>query len=261
MKNYYRILEVEELCDSEDIRRSYRRLAMKFHPDLNQGSPAAERVFKEIAEAYGVLGDPEKRRQYDLSLQSGNAASFHQQDILRGLFVKPEFFHTLRAVLSEFRKAGLRHDQNFFKKSFFGGKGGAVASIALFFASLGSLRLLGPAAGRVGQKLLKAAPLLVAAGGAVKKILGNRKLPDEAAPRPSEKNITFQIFLTPREFAAGKTIHVYSQSREHQRLRVNIPPGSQPGQKLRLVSHGRAGQGDLFLLLLKKPESDDTAAA
>ena len=254
MKNYYRILEVEEYCDGEDIRHSYRRLAMKFHPDRNQGSPAAERIFKEIAEAYGVLGDPEKRRQYDLSLQSGNAADFHQEDILRGLFSKPEFLHTLRAMFSEFKKAGLGHDQNFIKKSFFGSKSGAIATNAL--------RLLKPA-GRVGHKLfkVKAAPFLAAAGEAMKKALRNRKSPHEEAPVPAEKDITFRIFLTAREFAVGKIIHVYSQSREHKRLRVSIPPGSRPGQKLRLVGHGRAGQGDLFLLLIKKPQNDGAPSA
>jgi len=260
MKNYYRILEVAADSDSEAIRHSYRRLAMKFHPDRNQGNPAAERIFKEIAEAYGVLGDPEKRRQYDLSLKSGgsagSSADFRQEDILHGLFAKPEFFQTLRTVFSEFKKAGLRHDSNFIKKSFFGGKGGAVATGALFFASLGGLRLFG-SAGRAGHKLLKAAPLLVAAGGAVKKILQSKKpsKPEEKAP-PPKKDITLQIFLTATEFAAGKTIHVYSQSQEHQRLRVNIPAGCRPGQKLRLAGHGHAGQGDLFLLLLKKPQSD-----
>jgi DnaJ-class molecular chaperone len=246
-------------CDSEDIRRSYRRLAMKFHPDLNQGKPAAEDNFKEISEAYGVLGDPEKRRQYDLSLQSGNAAAFRQEEILQGLFVKPEFFYTLRAVFQQFKKAGLRHDQNFVKKSFFGGKGVAVTAITLFFASLGGLRLLGPA-GRVGYKLLKAAPFLVAAGGAMKKILQSGKTPDKAAAMPPKKDITFQVFLTTKEFATGKTIHVYSQSPEHKRLRVNIPPGCQPGQKLRLTGHGRTGRGDLFLLLLKKPQTGSAPA-
>ena len=261
MKNYYRILEVAAESDSEDIRRSYRRLAMKFHPDRNQGSPAAERIFKEIAEAYGVLGDPEKRREYDLSLKSGTAADFRQEDILNGLFAKPEFFRTLRAVFSEFKKAGLRHDQTFIKKSFFDGKkAGAVATGALLFTSLGGLRFLEPA-GRAGQKLLKAAPLLVAAGGAVKKILQSQKSPTEEESSTPEKDITFQIFLTAAEFAVGKTIHVYSQSRQHQRLRVNIPPGSRPGQKLRLAGHGRAGQGDLFLLLLKKPQSDGAPVA
>ena len=256
MKNYYHILEVAEDCDGEAIRHSYRRLAMKFHPDRNQGSPAAERIFKEIAEAYGVLGDPEKRRQYDLSRQSGDATDFRQEDILRGLFAKPEFFQTLRAVFREFKKAGLGHDQNFIKKSLFGGKGGAIVTGALFFATLGGMRLLGPA-GRAGQKLLKAAPLLVAAGGAVKKILGGKKSPEPSGKvPPPEKDITFQIFLTAKEFAAGKIVHVYSQSRQHQRLRVCIPPGTKPGQRLRLIGHGRAGQGDLFLLLLKKPQSD-----
>ncbi|MDR3090463.1 MAG: DnaJ domain-containing protein [Desulfobulbaceae bacterium] len=257
MKNYYRILEVDENCDSEEIRHGYRRLAMKFHPDRNQGSPAAERIFLEIAEAYGVLGDPQKRHQYDATMKSGGVfTAFRQEDILRGLFSKPEFRQTLRSVLQEFQKAGLRHDPNFVKKSFFGGKGGAVISGFFLFASIGGLKLLGPA-GRAGHRLLKAAPLLVTAGAAVKNLIASKK--DPAAPedvQPPEKNVTFRIVLTDLEFAVGKTIHVYSQSVEHKRLKVNIPPGSKPGQKLRLRGHGRAGKGDLFLLLVMKPQTD-----
>jgi len=259
MKDYYRLLEVEKDCDAEEIRRSYRRLAMKFHPDRNQGSPAAERIFKEIAEAYGVLGDPEKRREYDLGMRSGGAfAAFRQEDILKGLFSKPEFRQTLRAVFNEFRKAGLGHDQNFVKKSFFDGKGGAIAASLLLAASHGGRRLFGFA----GRRLLQAAPVLAAAaGGAVRKILDSAKPPPDNTPPVEKKDITFRIFLTAKEFATGKTIHVYSQSREHKRLRINIPPGSRPGQKLRLVGHGHAGKGDLFLLLLRKPPNTGAQSA
>jgi len=254
MKNYYRILEVDERCDGEEIRRNYRRLAMKFHPDRNQGNPAAERIFKEIAEAYGVLGDAEKRREYDAAIKSGGSSTgFQQEDILRGLFVKPEFRQTLRAVFNEFRKAGLGHDQNFVKNIFFSGKGGAIAAGLLLAASHGGRRLFGFA----GRRLLQAAPVLAAAaGGAVKKILDSAKSSPGNTAATGKKDITFRIFLTAKEFAIGKTIHVYSQARERQRLRIDIPPGSRPGQKLRLVGHGRAGQGDLFLLLMQKPQSD-----
>lgn len=259
MKDYYRILEVAQDCDTEEMRRSYRRLAMKFHPDRNQGSPAAERIFKEIAEAYGVLGDPEKRREYDAAMKSGGSTAFQQEDILRGLFSRPEFRQTLRAVFNEFRKAGLRHDPNFVEKSFFGGKGGAIAANLLLAASRGGRRLFGFA----GRRLLQAAPVLAAAaGGTVRKILDSAKPPPENIPPPEKKDITFRIFLTAKEFAAGKTIHVYSQSRDHKRLRINIPPGSRPGQKLRLVGHGHAGKGDLLLLLLlRKPQTDGAQSA
>ena len=62
MKDYYNILEVERGCSQDDIKKAYRKLAIKYHPDKN---PDGDSKFKEIAEAYGVLGDAEKRKGYD----------------------------------------------------------------------------------------------------------------------------------------------------------------------------------------------------
>jgi molecular chaperone DnaJ len=64
-RDYYEILSVEKTVDAEEIKRSYRRLAMKYHPDRNPGDAEAEVKFKECAEAYEVLSDPEKRKVYD----------------------------------------------------------------------------------------------------------------------------------------------------------------------------------------------------
>lgn len=64
-KDYYKLLGVDRKASSEDIRKSYRKLARKFHPDVNPGNKQAEEKFKEINEAYDVLSDAEKRRRYD----------------------------------------------------------------------------------------------------------------------------------------------------------------------------------------------------
>lgn len=64
-RDYYEILSVERTADGETIKRSYRKLAMKYHPDRNPGDEEAERSFKECAEAYEVLSDPQKRQRYD----------------------------------------------------------------------------------------------------------------------------------------------------------------------------------------------------
>jgi molecular chaperone DnaJ len=64
-KDYYEVLGVSKEASDEDIKKAYRKLAMEYHPDRNGGDKEAEEKFKEAAEAYGVLGDPEKRPRYD----------------------------------------------------------------------------------------------------------------------------------------------------------------------------------------------------
>lgn len=64
-RDYYEILEVAKTATAEEIKKSYRKVALKYHPDRNQGDKAAEEKFKEAAEAYEVLSDPQKRAQYD----------------------------------------------------------------------------------------------------------------------------------------------------------------------------------------------------
>lgn len=64
-KDFYKILGVPQDADAAEIKKTYRKLARKLHPDTNAGDPQAEQKFKEIGEAYAVLSDPEKRKEYD----------------------------------------------------------------------------------------------------------------------------------------------------------------------------------------------------
>ncbi len=64
-RDYYEVLGVEKAASADDIKRAYRKLALKYHPDRNPGDAEAEKKFKEAAEAYEVLSDPEKRQRYD----------------------------------------------------------------------------------------------------------------------------------------------------------------------------------------------------
>lgn len=75
-KDYYKVLGVTKQASQEDIKKAYRKLAVKYHPDKNKGDKAAEDKFKEISEANNVLSDPEKRRQYD---ELGSNWSRYQQ--------------------------------------------------------------------------------------------------------------------------------------------------------------------------------------
>ena len=70
-RDYYEVLGVERGADDASIKKAYRQLAKKYHPDMNPGDAEAEKKFKEASEAYAVLSDPDKRRQYD---QFGHAA-------------------------------------------------------------------------------------------------------------------------------------------------------------------------------------------
>ena len=70
-RDYYEVLGVEKTADDSAIKSAYRKLAKKYHPDMNPGDKTAEAKFKEASEAYAVLSDPDKRRQYD---QFGHAA-------------------------------------------------------------------------------------------------------------------------------------------------------------------------------------------
>lgn len=93
--DYYRILGVTEQADEEQVKQAYRKLAKKYHPDLNPGNPEAEAKFKDIVEAYETLGDVKKRKGYDLERKkagerngSGNRQAAKAPDINMGNFTK-----------------------------------------------------------------------------------------------------------------------------------------------------------------------------
>ena len=69
--DYYELLGVEKTSENDEIKKAYKKLALKFHPDRNKDDPEAETKFKKIAEAYGTLSDPNKRKLYDLTGTSG----------------------------------------------------------------------------------------------------------------------------------------------------------------------------------------------
>jgi curved DNA-binding protein len=83
-KDYYTTLGVGKNASDEEIKRAYRKLAMKYHPDRNPNKKEAEERFKEINEAYAVLSDKEKRKQYDTFGAEGFHQRFTQEDIFRG---------------------------------------------------------------------------------------------------------------------------------------------------------------------------------
>jgi curved DNA-binding protein len=81
--DYYKILGVEKNAGTEEIKKTYRKLALKYHPDRNPNNPVAEEKFKKLSEAYAVLSDPEKRKQYDNFGSDQFSQKFSREDIFR----------------------------------------------------------------------------------------------------------------------------------------------------------------------------------
>lgn len=82
-EDYYKILGVEKTADVSEIKKAYRKLALKYHPDKTKGDKPLEEKFKKISEAYAVLSDPEKRNQYDTYGSADFQQRFSQEDIFR----------------------------------------------------------------------------------------------------------------------------------------------------------------------------------
>ena len=262
MKDYYQILEVTQKSAEDEIRKNYRRLAMQYHPDRNPDNPGAEEKFKEIAEAYGVLTDPVKRRQYDAArsmgadrYQTGATGGFNysQEDILHDLFQDPRFQHLFQGLLQEFQRRGFRASQQFVQKSFFGNRGGLFFGGLFFFGSLAGPTLL-----KAGRKSLSGKKsLLYSLGRAVGSLLpGRRNIRSIEHTGARLQETTYTAYLNAEEFQHGKIIELFTNGPDGQeRLKVTIPPGSTAGQKLRLRGKGvpgPEGRGDLFLDLQKK---------
>lgn len=95
-RDYYEVLGIEKTADTDTIKRAYRKLAKKYHPDTNKEDPQAEEKFKEATEAYAILSDPEKRKQYDqFGFEQQNPDGSYQEyhfdesdmdDILKNMF-------------------------------------------------------------------------------------------------------------------------------------------------------------------------------
>ncbi len=84
MANYYEVLGVSKGATDDEIKKSYRKLALQYHPDRNQGNKQAEDKFKSISEAYAVLSDAEKRKKYDTYGDAGFHQHYSTEDIFRG---------------------------------------------------------------------------------------------------------------------------------------------------------------------------------
>lgn len=127
-KDYYKILEIDKNASESDIKKAYRKLAKKYHPDLNPNDPKAQEKFKEVNEAYEVLGDADKKQKYDTFGSSYDFAGGQHFDPSQFGFGGGHYTYT----------TGNAGDFSDFFNMFFGGAGGSGFNINDLFRGKGS---------------------------------------------------------------------------------------------------------------------------
>lgn len=238
--NYYQELNVNKDASEQEIKASYRKLAFEYHPDRNKGEQAADKM-KAVNEAYAVLSDPDKRRQYDMFYQQyGDGArnyfrqNFSDQDIFRGSDIQQIFEEMARGF-------GLRGFEDIFKDFYGQGyqtfefkQAGRTGRGFVFNSQWGGFQ-----SGQRSQGVM---------GKMAQKIL--RKLTGLYLPQQGD-NLHDEIVLQPEFAFQGGPFAYYHRSRE-KKLVVQIPKGVRDGQLIRLNGMGEegthgAGPGNLLL--------------
>jgi curved DNA-binding protein len=125
MKDYYKILSVSKTASEAEIKKAYRKKALEFHPDRNKDKPHAEEKFKELNEAYAVLSNKEKRRQYDMYGSEQFHKRFSQEDIFRDFDINDIFQNmgSNRSARGQSRR-GFSSEADPFEEFFGGQRGG-----------------------------------------------------------------------------------------------------------------------------------------
>lgn len=282
-KDYYKILGVSKSASAEEIKKAYRKMAMKYHPDHTKGDKAAEEKFKQISEAYAVLSDKDKRQQYDTFGSTGFHQRYSQEDIFRGF--------DFGDIFKEFGFGGM---------NFGGGRGGTRFS---FGGDPFGGRARQPAQTK-GSDLVYELPLTLqeVAAGANKSIkfehkgrtenisvkipkgmLSGKKLrvagkgePNPYGGQPGDLFIQSKVLPDPvfatkdhdltvtREILLSESIlgtNLSIPTLDNRELNLTIPPGTKHKTKMRLSGHGLphmkgSQKGDLFVMIhVKIPKS------
>lgn len=249
-KDYYALLGVAEDADPLQIKNAYRELALRYHPDRNRDQPEAVERMKAINEAYAVLANPAKRREYDgLRRRFGEAATsrFRHTHTPEDLFRQSDIFRIFEEMT---RAYGLRGHEEIFREFYGPGfrsyevrRPGFRARGFVFTGRPGGRGRRAPGAGPGGGPV---------GGGGLERLA--RYLLGRAAglqlPREG-RDLVDGIGLTPRQAAEGGP-YAYLLRPHNRRLVVKVPPGVREGQMIRLAGLGQPGaaggrDGDLFL--------------
>ncbi|MEA2470889.1 MAG: curved DNA-binding protein [Thermoleophilaceae bacterium] len=276
-QDYYEALEVPRDASADDIRRAYRRLARKYHPDLNK-DPGAEDRFKQVSEAYEVLRDPDKRARYDRlganwkagqdvsdtggfeGFSGGNGfGDVHVEFGGDGEF--SDFFEELFGRRAG-RGAATGRGGGFEGFSMRGGDHEAVLELTLEEAAAGGKRRISlgdgrdfevqiPRGVRDGQRIRLAGQGSAGAGGGpAGDLLLRVRLKPHPRFRVQGRDLYVDLPVSPWEAALGAEVPVPTLDGS---ARVRVPAGSSSGRRLRLRGQGLPGTngsaGDLFAVL------------
>ena len=275
-KDYYSILKVSQSSSQEEIKKSFRNLALELHPDHNPNDPESEEKFKEVTEAYGVLSDPPKKQEYDrfrADYQAGRATGssnfqYSQEDIFSSMFRGENTREIFEELNREFNRSGFRSGNSFFQSLFFGGAVGGLGRI---------LRFIPGPIGKIGMGL-KLAQVVGSSLYALHKMNQQKQSPSGSTSAPpvsdnpvmeslkgvfgkKEPNLDmdFYISIAPLEALKGSRKKIsYQVSGKTEQLMVRIPPNFPSGGKLRIRDKGKIQdekRGDLILSIHIDPKA------
>jgi len=264
-KDYYKILGVERKASEDEIKKAYRRLALKYHPDRNQNDHNAEDKFKEISEAYGVLIDKDKRLRYDQFQDygyepkpGGEYDGYSQEDIFRDIFNNPQSSEIFRDLAREFSRSGFRFDQRFLNQVFFGGRGFTFGGVFFFGPEMFTIQAQ-PFAERNRfdrqTKPVLRKTLVNKIGAKIGNYLLHKFLNIEQPHKSEGEDLNYRLAITPQEAVSGTEKRI-AVNRETgiEKLLVKIPSGIHSGTNLRLRGKGKGERlgskaGDLYLTI------------